>query len=444
MDGEEKLAKKWMTGLRRLALLIALALVVLAPASPALGQNADDEGVEIIFFWGDGCPHCARAKPFLEDLQARYPYVKVTSYEVWYNQENQALYQQMADQYQVPEGGRGVPFIILGDRYWMGYNEEVAAQIEAAVKERGAQAKAPPGRDELVIPWIGAVDLSKQSLLVSTLLISFVDGFNPCSVWVLTMLLALTLHTGSRKKVVIIGLIFLTVTALVYGLFIGGLFTIFSVVRFVGWIQVAVALLALFFGLVNVKDYFWYKEGLSLTIADAHKPGIYRSIRKIMDAGQSFWGLAGATAAMAAGVSLVEFSCTAGFPVLWTNLLASQKVGALTFVVLLVVYMVIYQLDELAIFFTAVYSLKASRLEEKHGRILKLIGGVLMLTLAVVMLVNPGLMNSLGSALAVFAAAFGGVALVLVLHRRVLPALGIWIGSEMESRKKQRRRAARR
>jgi hypothetical protein len=59
--------------------------------------------------------------------------------------------------------------------------------------------------DIIMLPLIGAIDLSRQSLLVSTLLISFVDGFNPCSIWVLTMLLAITLHSGSRKKIIIVG-----------------------------------------------------------------------------------------------------------------------------------------------------------------------------------------------------------------------------------------------
>ncbi len=70
------------------------------------------------------------------------------------------------------------------------------------------------------------------------------------------MLLALTLHTGSRKKVVLIGLIFISVTAAAYALFIAGIFTILSFVSFMGWVQILVALLALFFGAVNIKDYF--------------------------------------------------------------------------------------------------------------------------------------------------------------------------------------------
>jgi cytochrome c biogenesis protein CcdA len=253
------------------------------------------------------------------------------------------------------------------------------------------------------------------------------------------MLLAITLHAGSRKKVILIGVIFLTVTALIYALFIAGLFTAFTFISYVGWIQVVVALVALFFALVNIKDYFWYKEGVSFTISDEKKPGIFNRMRRLMDASQSFWGLAGATVVMAAGVSLVEFSCTAGFPVLWTNLLVSQKIGGAMFVMLLILYMLIYQLDELVIFFTAVFSLKSSKMEEKHGRILKLIGGMLMLVLAVVMLVNPNLMNKLSAALIIFGIAFGLTLLVLLVHRVILPKYGIHIGTEFASNNKRRK-----
>jgi hypothetical protein len=99
--------------------------------------------------------------------------------------------------------------------------------------------------------------------------------------------------------------------------------------------------------------------------------------------------------------------------------------------------MLIYQIDELVIFFVAVFTLKASRMEEKHGRILKLIGGTLMLTLAGVMIFNPNLLNDLNSALVIFAVAFGMTALILLVHRKILPAFGIWIGTEKNSKNKR-------
>jgi uncharacterized membrane protein HdeD (DUF308 family) len=149
--------------------------------------------------------------------------------------------------------------------------------------------------------------------------------------------------------------------------------------------------------------------------------------------------LIGATVVLALGIALVELPCTAGFPVLWTNLLAAQQVDTLTFALLLGLYMLIYLLDELIVFGTAVVTLKASKLEEKHGRVLKLVGGLVMLALAVVLLVNPDLMNSLTSSLLVFGVAFGVAGLVLLAHRVLLPRFGIYIGSELGAAQKKSR-----
>ena len=366
------------------------------------------------------------------------------------------IFEKMTNAYNFEPSG--VPTTFIGDQHWIGYNPGQAKEIEEAVKKCSLegckdsaegiltaaelnQAKplaeipqenqsATPVQDNpeesvsgFTIPLIGTVDLQSQSLPIATLLIAIVDGVNPCSIWALTMLLALTLHTGSRKKVLIIGFVFITVTAAIYALFILGLFSVLSVLSFTGWIQAVVALVALFFAAVNIKDYFWYKEGLSFTIADDKKPGIFQKMRKVMDAGDSFWGLVGATVVLSAGVSLVEFSCTAGFPVIWVNLLTAQQVAPLTFGLLLLLYMVIYQIDELGIFLVAVVTLKSSRVEEKHGRILKLAGGMLMFALALTMLINPRLMNSLTSSLIVFGSAMVATVLVLLVHRRILASL---------------------
>jgi len=461
---------------RVIAIIIFLltSFVLLAGNPLPIKEGAQPQNpVVVYFFWGEGCPHCAKAEPFLQAFAKKNSGVEIRSFEVWHSPENQDLFTKMAEKFGFEPSG--VPTIFAGNNYWVGFSDEIANQIETSVtvclqsscpdaagdivSDAGDNAQTSPvpqpGEDPAVatpagmftndinIPFIGKVNLNNQSLAISTILISFVDGVNPCSVWVLSMLLALTLHTGSRRKVMIIGIIFLTVTAGVYALFIAGLFTIFSLVNYVGWIQIVVSLLALFFAIVNIKDYFWYKEGLSFTIADDKKPGIFQRIRKIMDASQSFWGLASATVVMAGGVSLVEFSCTAGFPVLWTNILAAQKVTTLTFIGLLALYMIVYQLDEMVIFFTAVYTLKASKLEEKQGRILKLIGGMLMLTLGIVMLVNPALMNSLTSTLMIFGASLGATLIILLVHRKILPLYGIWIGTEVDPHRQNKKRKSR-
>lgn len=472
---------------RKLTVVIILLLILVLPNhTRGLAQTPEpgEYPVYIYFFWGEGCPHCAKAKPYFESLAKKYPQVIYQDYEIYYNEAGQKLFSEMAAAHGFEI--QGVPTALVGQYLMVGYSEEYNPQIEEVVVHciqngclnagaglvddsssamlpsnqetavpalttpTAALAQNPPmpssplqpatGREltqphQLNLPIIGQVNLEQHSLTLSTALIAFVDGFNPCSLWVLTMLMALVLHTGSRKKVLLIGLIFLTVTAGIYALFIAGLFSVLRLVSFMGWVQVLVAGVALIFGLVNIKDYFWYKKGISFTISEEKKPGIFQNIRRILDSSDSIWGLIGATVVMAAGVSVVEFSCTAGLPVLWTNLLVAQDASTGAFAALLLLYLFIYQIDELAIFGSMVVTLKASRLEETQGRMLKLFSGVLMLTLAAVMLINPGLMNNIGTSTAIFITAFCVAGLVLIVHRSILPQLGIWIGSEAHEKK---------
>ena len=443
--------------------LTILAIVLLTLTSPKPASAQDDNPVIVYMFWGEGCPHCAAAKPFFEDLANKNPEIELRFYEIYNSAENQEKFVKMAEANGFEAWG--VPTIFIGEKYWEGYNEDMQPEFEQVINtciqngcpDAGAGIIVPATsqpvqpsptntEEEIVtsrkikIPLIGEIDLNNQPLFIATALIAFVDGVNPCSIWVLSMLIALTLHTGSRKRVALIGIIFISITALVYALFIAGLFTFLTFISFVTWIQVVVALVALVFALINIKDYFWYKEGVSFTISDDKKPGLFKRMRKVLEASNSLWGVISATVVLAAGVSLVEFSCTAGFPVLWTNMVSSQGVSTGEFVLLLLLYMVIYQIDELVIFFAAVFTLKATRLEEKHGRILKLVGGTLMLTLAGVMIFNPNLLNDLNSALVIFAVAFGLTALILLVHRKILPAFGIWIGTEKDLKKKSNKK----
>ncbi len=454
-----------------LGLLLGLLTFGASAAQAAYGGT----DVNIYFFWGQGCPHCAQAKPVLEEIVNANPKIGMYDYDLYTNQEYTEIF--FAFGAALDFEPQYVPTIIIGERYWVGYSEDYRQEIieyinfclESGCPDPGGEVLAgffpsssptsaeptatpdvrttptdepvssptpsengnsgKPGQS-ITLPLIGTIDLTNRSILISTVLISLVDGFNPCSVWVLSMLLAITLNTRSRKKVLLIGFVFIFVTGLIYALFIGGLFTVFKIVSFVGWIQIIVAVVAFIFGLINIKDYFWFKEGVSLTISDKKKPGIYKGIRRVLNAEENIWAMILGTIVLAAGVSLVEFSCTAGFPVLWTNLLSSQGVTGLAFIGFLLVYMIIYQIDELGIFLVSVFTLRKSKFEEKHGRILKLIGGMLMLSLAVVMLIDPTIMNDLSKALWVFGAAFGMAALVLVVHRIILPKFNIQIGSE--------------
>ncbi len=119
----------------------------------------------------------------------------------------------------------------------------------------------------------------------------------------------------------------------------------------------------------------------------------------------------------AAWLSQVELPCTAGFPVVWSSLLAESGVEGSTFAGLLAVYLLVYLAIEIAILAVAIATLSIGRMQETHGRTLKLIGGMVMLALGGVMLVAPELMESLTGSLAVIGLALAGALGIMAVSR---------------------------
>jgi len=421
-----------MHGVRnRLAQTLFWLAILLAPAPGLADPGARVHGY---VFKSATCPHCQAQQPWIEALDRAAPGFEVEFFEIVASREHHELLRKMAAAHNVRPGS--VPMAFIGGRVWVGDSPQIRNEIEDHVAycvEQGCpdsralsmpdavdEAPTSDGATMIRIPLLGTIDLSYQPLLLSTVIIAFVDGFNPCSLWLLSILIALVLHSGSRKRVVVVGLTFLTVTATIYGLFMVGVFSVLAYASFLPWMYWIVAGFALVFGIVNVKDYFFFKKGLSFTIDDRHKPGIFRKFRELMTNGQSPLALAGATAVMASGIALLELPCTAGFPVIWGGLVSTHEVGAWGFAMLLTVYLVIYLLDELIVFGVAVVKLRIDRFEERHARVLKLIGGVVMVALAIVLVTKPEIMSSAGKAMAVFALAFLVAALIVLVDRKMI------------------------
>jgi glutaredoxin len=416
--------------IRLLPVTVAAALVVLVAVAPPASAG-EVEPVEqhpaivIDIYWGHGCPFCHDAIEYMTAFADEEDGVEVRTFEVWYDPANRERMERVADELGVR--AEAVPLIVVGTQTWSGFNDAIGRSIEAAVLERrdgvrsADEVPAPDGSSSAVIdlPLVGDMDLAGRSALVATVLIALVDGFNPCSLWVLTVLLALVLHSGSRARVLAIGGTFLVVTSLVYGLFIVGVYSTLGLVSAMDGIRLVVAVFALTFGLINIKDFLWFKRGVSLTIPDEHKPGIYRRVRALVRPGLSLPAALAGTVVMAGGIALIELPCTAGFPVIWSDLMRAADVGGAEFGSLLGVYMSIYLFDELVIFGAAVFTMRATKLQERHGRMLKLVGGMVMVAIAVAIVLFPAAMESIGGVVAVFGVALAASGVLAAVERRV-------------------------
>jgi thiol-disulfide isomerase/thioredoxin len=231
-----------------LTLLAAVGLVVvpvslsgvgsqLAAATESPAETATDAPVVIELFYSATCPHCHAEIEWLQGFLADHPDVAVQAYEVTGSAANRDLFSLRGQQLGFTP--RSVPTTIIGDVYWSGFSQDVAAQIEAVVLAAVAPESLGPaevpteiagGQVSTIVdvPLIGTVDMGDQSLLVATLAIGFLDGVNPCSLWVLSMLLALVVHTRSRRRVLAVGTVFLTVTTALYGVYMLGIYSVLA------------------------------------------------------------------------------------------------------------------------------------------------------------------------------------------------------------------------
>jgi len=419
-----------MTG--RLTHLLVIALLLIAPATGLADRTTEPSSGQLTayVYWGEGCPVCDQHKPFLDGLAARYPDLVVITREVWRHPEQLAEFRSMANAHGTQ--ARSVPTVFIGGRVFVGDSPALRSQMVAHIErclvegcpDSGQLAVAvSDARDApyaITLPLLGTIDLALEPLVFSTALIALIDGFNPCSLWVLTVLLGLVIRSGSRRRILLVGITFLVTTATVYGLFIAGVFSVLAYVAYLGWIQSLVGLLALVMGGINVKDYFWFQRGVSLTIPAGQKSGIYRRMRELLRPDQTPTSLVAATFVMALGIALVELPCTAGFPVLWSAIVAEQSPGRSQFLALLFLYVLIYLLIELIVFLGALRTLSIARFEERQGRALKLVGGMIMIALGLVLLTAPEMMSRIDQSLLIFAAALAAAGAVVLVQRLVV------------------------
>lgn len=116
------------------ARLILLALCGFFCTVPLIAASSNnDKALTIYLFWGEGCSHCAKAKPFLKELEEKYPQVHVQAYEIKSHPENKDLAKKMAAEHGfVPTA---IPTIFIEEDYFEGFNEGISQKIEDSVKK---------------------------------------------------------------------------------------------------------------------------------------------------------------------------------------------------------------------------------------------------------------------------------------------------------------------
>jgi len=101
-----------------------------------------------------------------------------------------------------------------------------------------------------------------MSLPVITLVIAGLDSFNPCAFFVLFSLLGLLIHAQSRKKMFLIGSVFVFFSGFIYFLFMAAWLNLFLVMGQVEIITKIAGSVAVVIAAINIKDFFIFKKGV--------------------------------------------------------------------------------------------------------------------------------------------------------------------------------------
>lgn len=415
-----------------------IIVLMLAPF-PSLAAHAeapvrDQAATVVTLFWGEGCPHCEREKEFLKRLVRKHPGLTVRDYEVWRNKENAAVFKRILRAAGIKQAG--VPGTVVGLQVFMGFNERTSRDILASI-ERCLREGCPDGVAEisknqlasageadtvLTVPLLGSIDPARVSLPVFTVVIASLDSFNPCAFFVLLFLMSMLAHARSRRRMFLIGGVFVSFSGLIYFLFMAAWLNVFLVVGQIAAITVTGGVVALLIGGINVKDFFLFNQGISLVIPESAKPKLFERMRGLLKAPTLPAMIAG-TVVLAISANAYELLCTAGFPMVYTRVLTLHTLTPFQYYQYLVLYNVVYVVPLAIIVSVITITLGTRKLTEWQGRQLKLVSGLMMLSLGAVLIVDPAVLNNVLASIALLAGVIVASWIAVMIMKRVRPEI---------------------
>ena len=369
-----------LANLKDLFGFLLLVLLMLSPNPVAADKTSDLSLLQV--YVRDGCPHCAEAKKYLPQIAAQRPYLKIVYRSL--DQEPSARTELINLSQLHGIWPPGVPTFVMHDKVLVGFNdaETSGPALLAFIDDAVTASQQVDGG------WFGDISVERLGLPLFTLALGLLDGFNPCAMWVLLFLLSLLVRLQNRQRMALVAGTFVFVSGAVYYAFMAAWLNVFLIMGMSNPVRWTLAGLALVIGAVNVKDYFAFKQGLSFSIPESSKPGLYARMRQLLQ-NQALAASLLSVTILAILVNFIELLCTAGLPAIYTAVLSQQGLSMLQYYGYLLLYIAAYIADDTLMVGIAVITLGSHKLTEQSGRWLKLVSGVVMLALAAAMLLRP-------------------------------------------------------
>ena len=368
---------------RSIVLLLQVAALLFAAASAATdAAGPADTGRVLRVYMREGCPHCADAKAFLATIAPTRPWLRIEFHPV--DSDPAARDELIRLSRAAGVWPPGVPTFEIDGRVRVGFDDaEHTGRELLALVDAGAASPA-----QVESRWLGTLSAERLGLPLFTLALGLLDGFNPCAMWVLLFLLSVLVRLKDRRRMALVAGTFVLVSGAVYFAFMAAWLNVFLAVGLSDAVRIGLATLALLIGALNLKDFAAPGHGPSLSIPAAARPGLVARMHGVLQA-RALPAMLLGVAALAVVVNFIELLCTAGLPAIYTAVLTQYELSAAARYAYLGLYIVGYIADDSLMAATAVLAVGSGKLSERGGRVLKLVSGMVMLTLGAVLLLRP-------------------------------------------------------
>lgn len=386
--------------MKKLKFLI-LTILLLLP----IGISAKEK-VNLYLFHSETCMHCQAEIKYLKELEKEYDNLKIHLYEVDSHKDNAELMVKVKEKLKIDSPN--VPFTVIGNYYYIGFSDGIGDGIRELVEKYSNEPETNMVKPILEDKEIPNIDMlngeiktikifgkelnpAKLSLPVLSIILGTIDGFNPCAMWVLIFLITMLFNMKDRKKMWFLGITFLATSAVVYMLFMFAWLGIAKELIFkVVWFRYLIALVALVGAFINLKSFYKnIKYGSGCEVVDKEKrKNIIEKIKKITTEKSFLLAILGVMV-LAISVNVIELACSAGIPVLFTNVLALNNLTNFQMSLYVLIYIIFFLIDDILVFVIAMLTLNIKALSTRYSKYSHLIGGILMLVIGLLMLLKP-------------------------------------------------------
>lgn len=382
--------------MKRIIKLILFLLLIIPTSTLALSKDyndyvgkyyniKNDDKVNIYLFYSKICPHCQKEEKYFETLKEKYQdKINIYTYEVTENKTNNEIMKSLKKE--LKENSQGVPFTIIGSKTFLGYDESFNERIENTID---SYLNENTTTDNIyTIPILGKIEAKNASIILIAIILGFIDGFNPCAMWILLLLINMCISIKDKKKMLIVCLTFIITSGIIYFLSMLGIGFILDLTT-IAYIRNIIAILAIVLGIYNLYTYIKTRKETGCHVAKKEKrKTIITKINNILNNKNTLL-MFGGTIILATSVNLVEMACSLGFPTIFLEILSINNIHGFLKITYLLIYILFYLIDDIVVLFLSIKAFEAKGISTKYNKYVHLIGGIIMVLMGILLIFKP-------------------------------------------------------